>query len=238
MIRWRTDAPPTTQGSVPAAQTRLEVPARREPNRSTQGVAVMEAPAPSAETVTGQGSTTIAPPARMTEGPAEAETSDDHPVASAAADDAPLRSALRTSSMREVLVTLERCQLGTRTLRCHFNITNQSAAEKKFILGIGGSNTRFEEEGGGAMVFDDIGNDYMSLGGAVANHSIPNCDQTWSPCEIVKILTPDVPTAGWLRFDSLDPRAKTIKLLRLKWSDGRTWTPMDFRNIAIEKSDE
>lgn len=139
-----------------------------------------------------------------------------------------------TSSMRDVVVVVEQCSLSNRTLRCNIQITNQSGAEKKFILGIGGKWSRFENEHGGASVFDDIGNDFLSAGGGVGNRSLSNCDSS-DACTVEKILTPGVKTPAWVRFDAVDPKATTVKLLRLKWSDGDAWVPMDFRNIPLTK---
>jgi len=139
-----------------------------------------------------------------------------------------------TNAMRDVTLTLEPCTLATRTLRCTFTVTNHSPAEKKFVLAVGGSHSEFESDRGGANVFDDIGNDFLSSGGAVGNRSEPNCDR-YQPCEVLKILTPGVKTSGWIRFDAVDPRMASIKLLRVKWSDGEAWVPMDFRNIAVTR---
>ncbi|HEV7765835.1 MAG TPA: hypothetical protein VGQ76_12595 [Thermoanaerobaculia bacterium] len=139
---------------------------------------------------------------------------------------------ITVNAMRDVLVTLDQCLLATRTLRCNFTITNQSIAEKKFILGIGGQ-ARFEHDRGGSSVFDELGNDFMSEGGGVGNRSRSTCD-AYDICEVEKILSPGVRTATWLRFDNVEPKAATVKLLRLKWSDGEAWAPMDFRNVSIE----
>lgn len=139
---------------------------------------------------------------------------------------------ITTNAMRDVLVTLDQCLLATRTIRCNFTVTNQSIAEKKFILGIAG-NGRFEHQRGGSSVFDDLGNDFMSAGGGVGNRSRSTCD-AYDLCEVEKVLSPGVPTATWLRFDNVEPKAATVKLLRLKWSDGEAWAPMDFRNVPIE----
>ncbi|MEA2463246.1 MAG: hypothetical protein QOJ98_993, partial [Acidobacteriota bacterium] len=139
-----------------------------------------------------------------------------------------------TNAMRDVLVTVDRCVLTTRTLRCTFTATNQSPAEKKFVLGVGGRYSRFENDQGGASVFDDLGNDFLSAGGGIGNRAEPNCDN-YPPCEVEKILTPGIATGGWLRFDNVDAKASVIKLLRLKWSDGTTWVPMDFRGVTVTR---
>ncbi len=140
-----------------------------------------------------------------------------------------------TNSMRDIVVDVHQCVLAVRTLRCTFTVTNQSPAEKKFILGIGGTHSRFEDAEGGASVFDDIGNDFLSAGAGVANYSQANCDGSYR-CTVEKTLTPGVRTAGWLRFDAVEPKASTVKLLRLKWTDGEAWVVMDFRGIPIEKA--
>lgn len=139
-----------------------------------------------------------------------------------------------TAAMREVLVNIEQCAFAARTLRCSFNVTNQSPVEKKFILGIGGRASRFEQDSGGTSVFDDVGNDFLSIGGGVGNRTVANCDN-YTSCELEKVLTPNVKTEGFIRFDAVDARATAVKLLRVKWSDGDAWVPMDFRNIAITK---
>lgn len=140
-----------------------------------------------------------------------------------------------TNAMRDVVVTMNQCILATRTLRCSFTVTNQSPAEKKFILGVGGQYSVFEKDEGGTSVFDDVGNDFLSAGGGVANYAEPTCD-SGSTCLVQKTLTPNVKTAGWLRFDNVDAKASAIKLLRLKWSDGEAWVPMDFRNMPIVRT--
>lgn len=137
-----------------------------------------------------------------------------------------------TNALRDVLMTIEQCALANKTLRCSFSVTNQGEAEKKFILAIGGRYSRFEEERGGACVFDDLGNDFLSAGGAVGNQAAPTCDSSGS-CHVEKTLTPGVRTPMWIRFDNVDPKASIVKLLRVKWSDGYAWVAMDFRNIAV-----
>ena len=139
-----------------------------------------------------------------------------------------------SNALREVLITLDGCSLSTRTVRCGLTITNQSPAEKRFVLGIGGNGSHFESEEGGTCMFDDLGNDFLSAGGAVANRMQASCDH-WSPCELEKTLSPAVKTPAWIRFDNVDAKASTLKLIRLKWSDGNAWVMMDFRNITLTK---
>lgn len=207
----------STEASIASLQERLRATERRmrqtaepaEPAEST------EPGEPAESTINVAGSapekTPVPPPARDTQ--------------------------ILTNALRDVLVTFDQCTLATRTLRCTYTVTNQSGAEKKFILGIGGTNSRFENDRGGASVFDDVGNDFLSVGGGIANHALADCD-SYSTCEIEKILTPRVRTAGWLRFDNVDPEASVVKLLRLKWSDGNVWVPMDFRLIPIIRPGE
>jgi hypothetical protein len=175
------------------------------------------------------------------------------PVVAAAAEPAPPSSGLpptetgsvadpsrvsderiTTLAARDILITLEQCTLSNRTLRCEFSVTNQGLGEKKFVLGVGGQYSRFEDASGGTSVFDDVGNDFLSAGGGVANRSLDNCDQG-GVCRVEKTLTPRVKTAAWMRFDAVDPRMTLIKLMRMKWSDDATWVTMDFRNLPLNK---
>jgi hypothetical protein len=163
----------------------------------------------------------------------------DHPVTAAAALLAETPKVptgpITTNAMRDVVVTFEQCTLSNRTLRCGFSVVSQAAVEKAFTLGIGGSGSRIEDAYGGAAVFDDLGNDFMSAGGSVGNRIQDNCDYSGSTCRLEKTLTPLTPTPMWIRFDNVESKATSIKLLRVKWSDNGTWVAMDFRNLPISK---
>lgn len=230
VLRGRIDnAEERTSASIGDLQRRVEAAERLVRQTAAQAgvppVATQHAAATTTTTTTTTTSTTTA---------AEATQPDDTTTQSTPppTDPPPSTTQVLTNSVRDVVVTVDRCTLVTRTLRCTFTALNQSPAEKKFILGVGGHNLNFEEHRGGTAVFDDVGNDFLSAGGGIGNHAEANCDR-WDICEVNKTLTPAVRTAGWLRFDNVDARANVIKLLRLKWSDGNTWVPMDFRIIPI-----
>src|SRR5688572_11875868 len=118
-IETATDA---TKTSIASLTARLEE-SERERDQLRQRVAATEVPAE------------VTPPLETTAAaPTPAETATTTPPDTSASQLPTL-----TNSMRDVVVSVERCELSNRTLRCHFHVINQSAAEKKFILGVGGN---------------------------------------------------------------------------------------------------
>jgi len=138
---------------------------------------------------------------------------------------APAQSDQKLST-NDFTFQLNTCKLSGGSITCQFIVTNDSSADRRFILYARGYS-------GNSRMFDDGGNEYIATQAQVGTKV------TEGGAEIV--LVPQVPVKGSIRFDKVNSEATKITLLRLSCGstdargNGQNGWNADFRNVPITK---
>jgi len=139
----------------------------------------------------------------------------------------PSKKNPRKVTVRDFIVELESCRVSAGQIICSLTITNDSSADRvvKFIgVSYAGVKSRMFDDLGGEYIVDDthVGSLSARAWGTGASNS----------------LVPQVPMRLKLFFDSANPEAKMITLLRVsfEWEGTKSVTlNADFRNFPLTK---